>query len=172
MCGLWSSWAPLLSEAYDGSAEPSLLCPIPIDALNSMRGKSTLPAYVGLTNTLVVPRIPGAVFGILLKECRPVGWIELLSLSSRMTCWFHTRVPHPFPVASVVSARCPGVVCWTVMVPSHPRMHVPLVFWAPARCGTHVTDDLFGCPLSAASVFSSPCLRGIPMCLVGWAAAS
>ena len=69
-----------------------------------------------------------------------------------MTCWFHTRVAHPFPVAPVVSARCPGVVCWTVMVPLHPRMHVPLVFWAPARCGTHVTDDLFGCPHSAASV--------------------
>ena len=42
-----------------------------------MRGKSTLPANVGLTNTLVVPRIPGAVSGILMKECRPVGWIEL-----------------------------------------------------------------------------------------------
>ena len=127
VCGLWSSWAPLLSEGYEGSAEPSLLCPIPIDAPNSTRGKSTIPANVGLTNTLVVPRIHGAVSGILKKESRPVGWNELLPLSSQMTCWFCTRVAHAFPVAPVVSARCPGVVCWTMMVPSHPCMHVPLV---------------------------------------------
>ena len=133
-------------------------------------------------------KIYGAVSGILLKESRPVGWNELLPLSSQLTCWSRTRVAHAFPVAPVVSARCPGVVCWTVMVPLHHCMRVPLVFWAPARCGTHVTDDLFGCPLCAASVFMErqvqayggtaasflfvSCLRRIPMCLFGLAAAS
>ena len=79
VCCLWSPGAPLLLVGYEGSAEPSLLSPVPCEAPNSTRVKSAIPTVVGWTNTFEVPTILGAASGTQL---------ETGEISSQILCWF------------------------------------------------------------------------------------
>ena len=176
VCGSWSSWALLLSEGCEGSAEPPLLSPILYGVPNSTRAESAIPAKVGLMNTLVESWNSGAVSGVQQMGSYPGVWHAIPLLPSLMTCWYSACVVHASPVATVVSALCLGVVCWIVVPSLRSRTLVPLVLWALVRCDMQsavsgswdVTDDVFWSPLFAATA----CLGRQVQAYAGAAAAS